>query len=134
MKTLMGIFALLIGITMGVNAQTKTMVKISDLPKAISANLSSQHKDWTPTEAFKVDTKGLISYEVVAKKESNQVKLLYDKEGKFTKSEPMMAMKSETKKESTPVKTTTESKTSSTTSSSHHPTQKSATDKKTEKH
>jgi hypothetical protein len=103
MKTLMAILALLIGTAIGVNAQTKTMVKITDLPKAISSNLSTQHKDWTPVEAFKVDTKGVISYEVIAKKENNQVKLLYDKDGKFTKSEPVTT-KTEPKKETAPVK------------------------------
>jgi hypothetical protein len=103
MKTLMVILALLIGTTIGVNAQTKTMVKVTDLPKAISDNLSTQHKDWTPAEAFKVDTKGVISYEVIAKKGTSEVKLFYDKDGKFTKSEPVTT-KTEPKKETAPVK------------------------------
>jgi hypothetical protein len=103
MKTLMTILALLVGTTIGVNAQTKTMVKIADLPKAISENLTMQHKDWTPAEAFKVDTKGVITYEVLAKKGTNEVKLFYDNNGKFAKSEPV-TIKKEPKIESTPVK------------------------------
>jgi hypothetical protein len=135
MKTTMAILALLIGTVIGVNAQTKTMVKITDLPKTISDNLSSTHKDWTPVEAYKVDMKGVISYEVVAKKDTNKVMLLYDKDGKFTKSEPMTAAKTEPKKESTPVKnTTTGTKTSSTKSTSQSTSQKSTAGKKMPKH
>jgi hypothetical protein len=136
MKTLVAILALLVCTTVGVNAQTKTAVKISDLPKAISENLSTQHKDWTPSEAFKLDTKGVISYEVLAKKENSGVNLFYDKDGKFTKSEPV-TIKKEPKKETTPVKTDakkpTEMKSSSSKPASNTTTQKTSGTKKTEK-
>ncbi len=88
MKTLMSIIGLLLVTTLSVNAQTKSMVKIQDLPKAISNNLSTQHKDWKASEAFKVDTKGVITYEVIAKNKMNEEMFWYDKNGKFIKTEP----------------------------------------------
>jgi hypothetical protein len=70
------------------NAQTRTAVKVNDLPKAITENLSSQHQGWTASEAFKIDTKGVMTYEVLAKKGSSETMLVYDKDGKYLKMEP----------------------------------------------
>ncbi len=103
MKTLFAIVALVAFTVLGVNAQTKSMVKIADLPKAITENLSAQHKDWKPAEAFKVDTKGIVSYEVIVKKGTAEEKLLYDKNGKLTKTEPI-AMRSAPKRQMSTVK------------------------------
>jgi hypothetical protein len=70
------------------NAQTRTAVKVNDLPKAITENLSSQHQGWTASEAFKIETKGVMTYEVLAKKGSSETMLVYDKDGKYLKMEP----------------------------------------------
>jgi hypothetical protein len=83
-----------------INAQTRTAVKVADLPKAITDNLSTAHQGWTAAEAFKVDTKGVMTYEVLAKKGTSESMLVYDKDGKFLKTEPAKAAtKTETKKE-----------------------------------
>jgi hypothetical protein len=70
------------------NAQTRTAIKVNDLPKAITENLSSQHQGWTASEAFKVDSKGMMTYEVLAKKGTSETMLVYDKDGKYLKMEP----------------------------------------------
>ena len=83
------------------NAQTRTAVKVTDLPKAITENLTTAHQGWTAAEAFKVDTKGVMTYEVLAKKGTSETMLVYDKDGKYLKMEPAKApAKTESKKES----------------------------------
>ena len=74
-----------------INAQTRTAVKVTDLPKAITDNLSTAHQGWTAAEAFKVDTKGVMTYEVLAKKGTSETTLVYDKDGKYLKMEPAKA-------------------------------------------
>jgi len=71
-----------------INAQTRTAVKVNDLPKAITENLSTAHQGWIASEAFKVDTKGVMTYEVLAKKGTSETMLVYDKDGKYLKMEP----------------------------------------------
>jgi hypothetical protein len=87
-----------------INAQTRTAVKVNDLPKAITDNLSSQHQGWTASEAFKVDTKGVMTYEVVAKKGSSESMLVYDKDGKYLKMEPKKTAAAATSKSTTTTK------------------------------
>jgi hypothetical protein len=83
------------------NAQTRTAVKVNDLPKAITDNLTTAHQGWTASEAFKVDTKGVMTYEVLAKKGTSETMLVYDKDGKYLKMEPAKsATASPAKKES----------------------------------
>jgi hypothetical protein len=82
---------LLIAIVMGVGAmqaQTRTAIKLSDLPKAITENIASHHQGWTALEAFKINTKNVLTYEVNVKKAESQMNLVYDKEGKYLKMEP----------------------------------------------
>lgn len=85
-------------------SQSKSVLKISELMKPIQENLATQFKGWTPVQAYKMDTKGVVSYEVMVRKEQNEMKLFYDKDGKFLREEPVAAMKPETKKEVAPVK------------------------------
>jgi hypothetical protein len=90
MKKVVFLFALLLGMV-AVNAQTRTAVKLADLPKAITDNISTQHQGWIASDAFKVDTKGVTTYEVMVKKAAAESTLVYDKDGKFLKMEPMKA-------------------------------------------
>lgn len=87
MKKIVFILALVMCV-LALNAQTRTALKVNELPKAISENLNSQHLGWTASEAYKVDTKGVITYEVLAKKGNSETKLVYDKDGKYLKMEP----------------------------------------------
>jgi hypothetical protein len=85
-----------------INAQTRKAVKVNDLPKSISENLSSQHQGWIASEAYKVDTKGVMTYEVFARKGTSETMLVYDKDGKYLKMEPQkMASTSTTTKSTT---------------------------------
>lgn len=134
MKTLVVILGLVFGITLGANAQsqtksgtktqtttttttttqpqapsqTKSMIKTTELGKPIQENLSSQFKGWTPTQAYKLDTKGVISYEVLLKKESNEMRVYYDNMGKYLREEPV-AMTHNTSKSSSSMKHSTQS-------------------------
>ena len=73
-------------------SQTKSMIKITELSKPIQENLSMQFKGWTPTQAYKLDSKGVLSYEVLVKKESNEMRLYYDNAGKYLREEPVANM------------------------------------------
>jgi hypothetical protein len=68
-------------------AQTRTAVKLTDLPKAITENIATQHQGWTALDAFKIDTKNVLTYEVVVKKAESEMNLIYDKNGKYLKME-----------------------------------------------
>jgi hypothetical protein len=138
MRTLIVILALVIGTTMGANAQTtakaqttpktqatqqakpqatasaapapvSTMMKVSELPKSIQDNLAGQFKGWTASKAVKLDSKGVITYEVTARKESSEINLLYDKDGKLLKQAPVTTVKSEPNKGTAPAKQATTS-------------------------
>lgn len=115
MKTLVVILGLVFGMTFIANAQaqtkpatksqtpattqpqaasqTKSMIKITELSKPIQENLSQQFKGWTPTQAYKLDSKGVLSYEVLVKKESNEMRLYYDNAGKYLREEPVAMSK-----------------------------------------
>jgi len=131
MKTLVVILGLVVGTSFAVNAQTqsqtkpagtthpttqpaiqtpaqapsqtKSMIKLTELSKPIQENLSAQFKGWTPTQAYKLDSKGVISYEVLVKKASNEMRLYYDNAGKYLREEPVAMSKN-----TTPAKHTTQ--------------------------
>jgi hypothetical protein len=90
MKKLMLLFVIALGVT-ALNAQTRTSLKVADLPKTITDNITTAHKGCVAQEAFKVDTRGVLSYEVVVKDAKSEMTLVYDKDGKFLKSEPKKA-------------------------------------------
>ena len=110
MKKLGFIIAMVLVVT-ALNAQTRTSVKLTDLPKAITDNISSQHQGWNAQEAFKVDTKGVFSYEVIVKKGSSEMNLVYDKDGKYLKMEPYSMASTSTSKSSTTAKSASHAKT-----------------------
>jgi hypothetical protein len=87
MKKLLFVLALVAGVS-AANAQNRTSLKVADLPKAISENIAAEHKGYTVQDAYKIDTKGIISYEVLVKSAASRVVLLYDKDGKYVKMEP----------------------------------------------
>ena len=90
MKKLMLLFVIALGVT-ALNAQTRTAIKLADLPKAITDNIATAHKGCVAQDAFKVDTKGVMSYEVAVKDAKSEMTLVYDKDGKFLKMEPKKA-------------------------------------------
>jgi len=69
------------------NAQTRTEIKVADLNKAITENVAKDHAGFTIKDAFKLETNGVVSYEVKIVKGTEIEMLVYDKDGKFVKKE-----------------------------------------------
>jgi hypothetical protein len=82
-----------------------TRLQLSDLPKAVSDNLASQHIGWTAQEVYKIDDQGATAYEVVVKKNDDEMNLVYDTNGNLLRSEDRSSLGSGS------VKTTPESET-----------------------
>ena len=79
-----------------VNAQTQatttqvvkpviTVVKIADLPKAITDNVVKDYADFTIKDATCTDTNTVLTYNVVIVNGTATETLVYDKDGKFVK-------------------------------------------------
>ena len=86
MKTIVLIFAMILGVSIA-NAQTKTSIKVTDLPKAVTEDIATKHVGWKATEAFSINTNNVMSYDVVVEKGTSKMNLSYDKDGKFVKGE-----------------------------------------------
>jgi hypothetical protein len=84
MKKLMLFMAVIFAVTF-VNAQTKTEVKVSDLQKAITDHITANFAGYTINKAFKVDHKGVITYNVHISKAADKLTLEFDKDGNFVK-------------------------------------------------
>jgi hypothetical protein len=77
-------------------AQTKpttTVVKIADLPKAITDNVAKDYPGFTIKDATYTNTNNVLTYDVVIVKGTSTHTLVYDKDGKFIKMMPMTPMK-----------------------------------------
>jgi curli biogenesis system outer membrane secretion channel CsgG len=78
-----------------VNAQTKatttqakpttTVVKIADLPKAITDNVAKDYAGFTIKDATCKNKDNVINYHIVIVKGTTTETLVYDKDGKFVK-------------------------------------------------
>jgi len=88
-----------------INAQTRTAMKSSELKKEITEYVAKNYVGYTIREAFKVETNKVITYEVIAQKESAKVTLVFNDKGGFVKMENQKA--TGTKPTPTPKKTTT---------------------------
>lgn len=64
-----------------------TKLEISDLPKVVSDNISSQHQGWTTQEVYKIDNQGATAYEVVVKKNEQELNLVYDANGNLLRTD-----------------------------------------------
>ena len=72
---------------------TTTVVKIADLPKAITDNIAKDYAGFTIKEASCTNTNNVLTYDVVIVKGTTTHTLVYDKDGKFVKMMPMAPMK-----------------------------------------
>jgi hypothetical protein len=72
---------------------TTTVVKIADLPKAITDNVAKDYPGYTIKEATSVTTNNVVTYEVVIVKGVTTETLVYDKDGVFVKKCPPTPMK-----------------------------------------
>gem|GEM_PF-2558684 len=80
----------------GLFAQTKTQMKTGDLAKPITQYIAQNYSGYSAMNAFKINAKGVLSYEVKIGKESEEAYLFFDKDGKFIRKE--VAMKAEKQK------------------------------------
>jgi len=65
--------------------QTKTELKTADLPKPITDFLAKNFKNYTVDKAFKVDSKGVITYDLLLRQGADKAVFIFDKDGKFVK-------------------------------------------------
>ena len=84
MKKLL-LLAILVMSAVVINAQTKTVVKTADLPKALTESITKDYAGFTIKEATKVVTNNVATYDVVVVKGTATETLVYDKDGKFIK-------------------------------------------------
>lgn len=89
-----------------INAQTRTVVKTADLPKALTEVVAKDYAGFTIKEATKVVTNNVATYEVVVVKGTTTDTLLFDKDGKFVKKLTVKTGTTE-KKDNPPAKQTT---------------------------
>lgn len=75
----------MVALVTAIIASTKTSIKPSDLPKAVTEDISKNYSGYSIKEAFKVENKGVTQFEVLVQKANNKLVLIYDKEGKFVK-------------------------------------------------
>ena len=68
-------------------AQTKTELQSSELQKPILEYISKNFKGYSIDKVFKVDAKGVITYDICVNKEKTHEKLFFDKDGKFLRKE-----------------------------------------------
>ena len=86
-----------------VNAQ-RTPVKVADLQKYITDNITKDYVGFTIKDATKVVENNIVTYEVVVAKGTTQETLLYNKDGKFLKNLTLKAdtVKKKVVKQTTP--------------------------------
>ena len=64
-------------------AQTKTEMKPKELSKSITDYVAQNMTGYTINKAFKVDSKGVITYNILIVRGTVKHILVFDKEGKF---------------------------------------------------
>jgi len=69
-------------------SQTKTEIKKTDLQKPIAEYLIKNCPGYNIDKAFKVDSKGIITYDLCVSKDKTRDKITFDKDGKFIIKEP----------------------------------------------
>lgn len=83
MKKVLFVLALMMAVLV-VNAQaTRTVVKVADLQKVITDNITKDYAGYTIKDATKVTLNNVVTYEVVVVKGTLSEMLVYDKDGKF---------------------------------------------------
>jgi hypothetical protein len=68
-------------------AQTKTELQAEELQKPVLDYISKNFQGYSIDKVFKVDAKGVITYDVCVNKDKTHEKLFFDKDGKFLRKE-----------------------------------------------
>ncbi|HNW51603.1 MAG TPA: PepSY-like domain-containing protein [Prolixibacteraceae bacterium] len=67
--------------------ETETEIEESELPQAIKATLAKDFAGYKIDDAVKAEAKGVVTYEMEAKKEKKEFELVFDANGKLLKQE-----------------------------------------------
>jgi hypothetical protein len=68
-------------------AQTKTELQTTELQKPILEYIAKNFLGYSIDKIFKVDAKGVITYDICVNKDKTHEKLFFDKDGKFLRKE-----------------------------------------------
>ena len=68
-------------------AQTRTELQATELQKPILEYISKNFTGYSVDKIFKVDDKGIITYDICVNKDKIHEKIFFDKEGKFLRKE-----------------------------------------------
>lgn len=68
-------------------SQTKTELQITELRKPITDYIAKNYTAYKIKKAFKVDAKGVITFDICIVKNDEYEKLIFDREGQFIKKE-----------------------------------------------
>jgi hypothetical protein len=68
-------------------AQTKTELKSTELQKPITQYIEQNFTGYSIIKIFKVDEKGVITFDICISKDKDHEKLFFDKDGKFLRKE-----------------------------------------------
>lgn len=69
----------------GTLLETETEIKESDLPQALKSILAKDFNGYKIKEYEKNEAKGIVTYELEAKKDKKEFELVFDSNGKFIK-------------------------------------------------
>jgi hypothetical protein len=83
------IVLIIAGLFSPVCAQTKTPVHVFELAQGITEQLAKTYPSCLVRAAWKVNTNNVLSYEIRMVKGNMEYSLLYDKDGKFLRKEPV---------------------------------------------
>lgn len=61
----------------------RTAIKLTDLPKPITDSIAANYSDYKAIDAFKMDNKGVFTYQVNVAKDATKMQLYYNKDGKL---------------------------------------------------
>jgi archaellum component FlaG (FlaF/FlaG flagellin family) len=83
MKKLLSVLVFLMAVGAMNAQQTRTPVKVTDLNKAITDNITKDYAGFIIKDATQIVNNGATTYEVVISKGTTSETLLYDNAGKF---------------------------------------------------
>jgi hypothetical protein len=87
---------------------SRTQVAVADLPKLIQDDLTKNWAGYTTKQAFKVDKSSIITYKLFIEKDTVQMALTYNADGKFENSKPISKKALATKSVTPAIKTNTD--------------------------
>ena len=83
MRKIILVLLLLIVSIVSCFAVTKKAIKLSELPAAITTDISKRYLSYTIVEAYKVINKNIITFEVIIQSKENRSIVYFDSQNKF---------------------------------------------------